>query len=101
MLAKIEKVVKEVEESTMTKEEKRFRKMQQAAIEAKKKRIHERLEKEIASKILPQELNRSANFTPENIEDKIPRDTLVSSCDEIEKKTLVFLDSNKTPVPPD
>ena len=53
----------------MTKEEKRFRKMQEAAIEAKKKRINALMEEELASKLLERQKNEKLDQTVKEAED--------------------------------
>ena len=53
----------------MTKEEKRFRKMQEAAIEAKKKRIQALLEEELASKLLEKQKNEKQEQLDKEAED--------------------------------
>ena len=53
----------------MTKEEKRFRKMQEAAIEAKKKRIQALIEEELAEKLLEKQKNEKQEQINKEAED--------------------------------
>jgi hypothetical protein len=109
VLSRIQKVVKEVEDSTMTKVEKKFRKMQEAATEAKKQRIEAMLAAELLKNLVPKSRKSKVSpFEPERSttpdilgktdhdHDHDHKETLISSCEELEKKSLHFL-GEKTP----